>query len=81
MPALSRRQLIVLAVLTLVWGINWPVMKLGVTGFPPLTFRTISMWLGLPILGLALVALNVPFAVPRRAATGCRCWAWASSTW
>ena len=25
-------------------------MKLGVSGFPPLTFRTLSMWLGLPVL-------------------------------
>ena len=28
-------------------------MKLGVTGFPPLTFRALSMWLGLPVLGAA----------------------------
>lgn len=65
MPAFSRRQLAVLVVLTVVWGLNWPVMKLGVTGFPPLTFRTLSMWLGLPVLGLALWVLKVPFAVPR----------------
>ena len=30
----SRRQLWVLAVLTVVWGLNWPVMKLGVSGTP-----------------------------------------------
>jgi hypothetical protein len=35
MQALTRRQLLVLVVLTLVWGINWPIMKLGVTGYPP----------------------------------------------
>lgn len=65
MPTLSRRQLAILVVLTIVWGLNWPVMKLGVTGFPPLTFRTLSMWLGLPVLGLALWLLKVPFRVPR----------------
>lgn len=65
MPTLSRRQLAILVVLTIVWGLNWPVMKLGVTGFPPLTFRTLSMWLGLPVLGLALRLLKVPFRVPR----------------
>jgi len=32
---LTTRQLSVLVVLTLVWGINWPILKLGVTGFPP----------------------------------------------
>lgn len=66
MPSLTRRQLLVLVLLTLVWGLNWPVMKVGVTGFPPLTFRTLSMWLGLPVLALALRALGVPFEVPRR---------------
>ena len=53
---LTRQQLILLVLLTLVWGLNWPVMKLGVTGYPPLTFRALSMWLGLPVLGLALAA-------------------------
>jgi drug/metabolite transporter (DMT)-like permease len=62
---LSRRQLGLLALLTLVWGLNWPVMKLGVTGWPALSFRAASMWLGLPILGAALVALKVPFRIPR----------------
>ncbi|RYF24741.1 MAG: DMT family transporter [Comamonadaceae bacterium] len=65
MPALSRRQLTILVLLTLVWGLNWPVMKLGVTGFPPLTFRALSLGLGLPLLAAALVGLRVPFAVPR----------------
>jgi drug/metabolite transporter (DMT)-like permease len=63
--ALARRQLAVLAGLTLVWGLNWPVMKIGVTHYPPLTFRALSMLLGLPVLGLALVALRVPFTLPR----------------
>lgn len=62
----SPRQLALLAALTLVWGVNWPVMKLGVTHFPPLSFRTLSMWLGLPVLWLAVRALRVPLAVPRR---------------
>lgn len=66
MHVLSLRQLALLVPLTLVWGFNWPVMKLGVTDFPPLTFRTISLWLGLPVLGLALVMMKVPFRVPRR---------------
>lgn len=65
MPALTRRQLAILVLLTLVWGLNWPVMKLGVTGFPPLTFRALSLGLGLPLLAAALVAMRVPFAVPR----------------
>ena len=66
MQVLSRRQLVVLVVLTLVWGINWPIMKLGVTGYPPLTFRTLCMWMGMPVLAGVLAALKVPFRIERR---------------
>ncbi len=62
---LNRQQLILLVFLTLAWGLNWPVMKLGVTDFPPLTFRAMSIWLGIPVLGLAMVFLKIPFFVPR----------------
>lgn len=65
MHKISQRQLLALAVLTLVWGVNWPVMKLGVTGYPPLTFRAISLWLGLPVLAAVLWAAKVPFRVAR----------------
>jgi len=66
MQRLSRQQLVLLVLLTLVWGVNWPVMKLGISAFPPLTFRAMSIWLGLPLLALALVLLKVPFTIPRR---------------
>ncbi len=66
MHTLTRRQLVVLVLLTLVWGINWPIMKLGVTDFPPLTFRTISMWIGLPVLAGVLLARRVSFRIERR---------------
>jgi drug/metabolite transporter (DMT)-like permease len=70
--ALTQRQLVVLVSLTLVWGFNWPVMKVGVSGlpwapqaYPPLTFRSLSMLFGLPVLWLALRVLRVPLAIPR----------------
>ena len=70
---LSRQQFWVLVLLTLVWGINWPAMKLGISGtpaapapYPPLTFRARSMVLGVPVLALGLVMLKVPFAIPRK---------------
>ncbi|HVZ42696.1 MAG TPA: DMT family transporter [Ramlibacter sp.] len=66
MYRLTPTQLLLLALLTLVWGINWPIMKLGVSAYPPLAFRSISLVLGVPVLGLALVILKVPFRVPRR---------------
>jgi drug/metabolite transporter (DMT)-like permease len=66
MYKLSPRQLVLLVALTIVWGLNWPVMKLGVTGYPPLTFRTLSMVLGLPVLAAGLAAMKVPFRIERR---------------
>jgi drug/metabolite transporter (DMT)-like permease len=65
LPSLTHRQLWTLITLTLVWGLNWPIMKFGVTGFPPLTFRSLSMLIGLPVLGLALVLMKIPFRIPR----------------
>ncbi len=62
---LTRQQTTLLVLLTLVWGINWPILKMGVTGYPALTFRSLSMWLGLPFLGLFLYLRNIPFTIPR----------------
>jgi drug/metabolite transporter (DMT)-like permease len=41
-------------------------MKVGVTGFPPLTYRMICLLIGTPVLGLVLLFLKVPFKVPRQ---------------
>ena len=32
-----------IAVLTLVWGCNWPILKIGVTELAPLTFRALTL--------------------------------------
>ena len=66
MHSLTKRQWVLLALLTLVWGLNWPVLKLGVTGFPPLTFRMLCLLIGTPVLGLGLVVMKVPFRIPRQ---------------
>ena len=67
MPAmtLSRQQITLLLTLTLVWGFNWPMLKLGVNHYPPLSFRSLSMWMGLPFLALVLYVKKVPFRIPR----------------
>lgn len=64
-PHFTARHALLLVGLTLCWGLNWPVMKLGVTHYPPLSFRALSMWLGLPLLWLVLRVQGVPFAVAR----------------
>jgi len=48
------RSLVPIAVLTLVWGCNWPILKMGVTELAPLTFRAIT--LPFAALGMLLVA-------------------------
>jgi len=65
MPSFSPRQLILLILLTIVWGINWPIMKLGVQHFPPLSFRAVSMWLALPLIAAVLRYQGLPIAIPR----------------
>jgi drug/metabolite transporter (DMT)-like permease len=63
---LSRKQIILIIAVTLSWGLNWPMMKMGVTGYPPLTFRALCLWIGVPVLWLALRVMKVPFQVPRK---------------
>jgi drug/metabolite transporter (DMT)-like permease len=50
----SASGLFLVAILTLVWGCNWPVLKLGVTELAPLTFRGAT--LPFAALGLLLAA-------------------------
>ena len=65
MPSFTPKQLLLLVLLTIVWGLNWPVMKLGVQHFPPLTFRMLSMWIGLPILAAIVLFKRLPLRIPR----------------
>ena len=65
MPSFTPRQLVLLVLLTIVWGLNWPVMKLGVQHFPPLSFRMVSMWIGLPILAVFVASKGLPLTIPR----------------
>ncbi len=66
-PTLTRGQVVLLMLLTLVWGLNWPVLKVGVSGlpvdpqtYPPLTFRALSMGVGLPLMALTLKWMRQP---------------------
>lgn len=65
MTSLSRKDWILLALLTLSWGLNWPVMKIGVQDFPPLSFRTLGMIGGIPTLWLAARMQGASLALPR----------------
>lgn len=43
---ISRRQGLALLALTLMWGVNWPMMKLALREITPLYFRAITMTCG-----------------------------------
>lgn len=43
---LTRNQLLALVALTIMWGVNWPVMKLSLRELTPLFFRATTMTLG-----------------------------------
>ena len=42
-PHLTAGALLPIAIVTLLWGCNWPVLKLGVPEVPPLTFRALTL--------------------------------------
>ena len=58
-------SLLLVGILTLVWGCNWPVLKLGVTELAPLTFRATT--LPFAAIGLLIVAklTGDSIAIPR----------------
>jgi drug/metabolite transporter (DMT)-like permease len=65
MTSLSRRDAVLLVLLTLAWGFTWPVMKFGVRELPPLFFRMLCIAGALPILALVARLSAVPLALPR----------------
>src|SRR5262245_55688229 len=53
-PEVSAATLFPVAVLTLIWGCNWPILKMGVTEIAPLTFRALT----LPFAALGMLAIS-----------------------
>ena len=51
--ALPWRGLVLLLAVGLFWGLNWPIMKIGMTAIPVFTFRALAIFFG----ALCLVAL------------------------
>ncbi len=61
----APRTVAAIAILALVWGCNWPILKMGVAEVPPLTFRALT----LPLAALGMLATSrvwrVTLAIPR----------------
>ena len=66
---ISRQQLFALVVLTLMWGVNWPMMKIAVRELPPLYLRGLTM-------GLASLWLMIYFR-----SRGIRLWPDSRKEW
>ena len=65
-PAVRRRALVLLALLTLVWGTNWPLFPMVMREISVWTFRSVSMT-GAGLLLLCVARLRgQPLAVPRQ---------------
>jgi len=62
--SLSARQALSLLLVTLVWGLNWPVMKAGVSEMPPLMFRAACLWGSVPLLAVYMYMRGISFKVP-----------------
>lgn len=58
------RNLVALALLTLMWGMNWPVMKLGLREMSPLYFRALTMSGGFLLLVLWYRLRGHPLRLP-----------------
>jgi len=53
--SLSFVDIALLSFVSLGWGLSFPVMKLGLQSYPPITFRAISIIIGIAALGLFLL--------------------------
>lgn len=74
---LKRHAPWLMALLTLIWGTNWPVITLAVREVSAWTFRALT----LPVAGLLLLLLahrrKLPLAIPRQHWPMLLCSAWA----
>jgi drug/metabolite transporter (DMT)-like permease len=61
----SPKVLALLALLTLVWGTNWPLFRIALDELPVLTFRSITMIVGALTLTVILLVRGDSFAVPK----------------
>jgi drug/metabolite transporter (DMT)-like permease len=65
---LTRRQIALLALLTLTWGANWPVMKFSLREITPLWFRALTMSAGALVLFAWFRWRGVSMRLPRHEA-------------
>src|SRR5687767_8270203 len=60
-----RTALVLIAAISLLWGLNWPAMKLAVSEVSPWFFRAVCVVISAPVL-LAVAALGGELRLPPR---------------
>lgn len=63
--AVPRRALVLLSVLTLIWGTNWPLFPLAMRELSVWTFRTVSLFGAGSVLLLVARLRGLPLSIPR----------------
>lgn len=53
-----------LALLSMIWGYNWVVMKVAISDCPPLLFATLRVWLSVIVLIPLIIWLKRPLRMP-----------------
>jgi drug/metabolite transporter (DMT)-like permease len=66
-----RAGLALLASITLLWGFNWPVLKIAIGEMPVFTFRSICLVIGMVGMFFVCWMEGRPWRLPRRDAMAC----------
>ena len=64
-PTINGTDVLLILLVTLAWGMNYPIMKYVVMQYPPTTFRAMTFMLGTLSLGLYALLKGESLVVPR----------------
>ena len=64
-PTINGTDVLLIMLVTLAWGMNYPIMKFVVMQYPPTTFRAMTFMLGMLSLGLYALLKGESLVVPR----------------
>ncbi len=61
---INSLDLLLILLVTVSWGLNYPIMKFVVTSYPPLTFRAFTFTIGFVLLGAYALRRGEPLHIP-----------------
>ena len=63
---LNRTDILLVALVTVSWGLTYPVTKFGIRDYPPLTFRSLSLIIGIVFLAAYMIFRGQGIGLIRR---------------